>query len=466
MTENKGAAPLLRPYITEKGLEAAVQASGLGKTVKVVKVGLTATPGTATASDVSLPGAVMVDVADGRLVNSHQINISTLLPDTFPSMDICGIAFYLEDGTMFAVYREPQAFLEHTGGTTLLVGMDLVMDNIPGDSVIVESTGADLIMGDWVPIERKVNGKTLDKDITISHQDLKVLPLDGSVGMTGQLTLSMNNRGLVYPATSTNAARGMDWTMANGGAARLGCQWNARENIVTNFYMGIGDAPWNPSANSWFRAFANGEVYANNQNRVYHQGFKPSADDVGAVPKTRKINNQALDKDLNLTSSDVGAAPRDHSHSGYVPTTRKVNGKDLTTDITLSAADVKALDSEKGGTVKGDVSVTGTMDAPTVKATELWSKATGLRLVHSAAENNAGIYWGNPDQWSRIFCKGGILQVTDGATINRVYHQGYKPTPADIGAFANKGALGATNLNTLTDYAHAGTYYQDVSSSA
>lgn len=58
-----------------------------------------------------------------------------------------------------------------------------------------------------------------------------------------------------------------------------------------------------------------------------------SASEVGAVPTTRKVNNKALSSDISLVASDVGA----------VPTTRKVNNKALSSDISLSASDVGAV---------------------------------------------------------------------------------------------------------------------------
>lgn len=51
------------------------------------------------------------------------------------------------------------------------------------------------------------------------------------------------------------------------------------------------------------------------------------------VDKTTTINNKALNSNISLGASDVGA----------VPTSRKVNGKALSSDITLNASDVKAL---------------------------------------------------------------------------------------------------------------------------
>lgn len=70
-------------------------------------------------------------------------------------------------------------------------------------------------------------------------------------------------------------------------------------------------------------------------------GTALSADDVGAVPTTRTINNIALLQDIILDASDVGA----------VPTTRTVNSKALSSNITLSASDVGALPSPSAGSV-------------------------------------------------------------------------------------------------------------------
>lgn len=303
MTEKAQGAPLLRPLITTKGLQAAVEASTLGKAVKIVQVGLTATPGEAKPEDTALPGAVMVPVADGRLVNDHQVNVSALLPDTFQSMGICGIAFYLEDGTMFATYREPEPFLEHTAGTTLLVGMDLVMDNIPSESVIVESTGANLILGDWVPVERTVNGKELTKDITLTATDVGALDskaggtVEGGVVVraaaglqvrdgTGNFGMRMvESSGSVYLQGGKT-----DGDEANQKLRLTG--WMGKPLSFLQFVVAEGSAP-----------FVNigGKDY-----RMYHQG-NLDIDTLKGVPNTRKVNGKQLNADVTLTADDVKA---------------------------------------------------------------------------------------------------------------------------------------------------------------
>lgn len=72
-----------------------------------------------------------------------------------------------------------------------------------------------------------------------------------------------------------------------------------------------------------------------------------TADDIGAVPTTRKVNNKALSSDITLSASDVGAAASGHTHSasdvGAVPTTRKVNNKALSGDITITQSDLNIV---------------------------------------------------------------------------------------------------------------------------
>lgn len=92
--------------------------------------------------------------------------------------------------------------------------------------------------------------------------------------------------------------------------------------------------------------------------------WMPTAAEVGAVPTTRKVNGKALSSDISLTAADVGARPSDWMPTpedigitpsggelptaeeiGAVPITRKVNGKALSADISLTASDVGARPS-------------------------------------------------------------------------------------------------------------------------
>lgn len=80
-----------------------------------------------------------------------------------------------------------------------------------------------------------------------------------------------------------------------------------------------------------------------------------TADMVGAVPTTRKVNNKQLNADITLDAEDVGARPDTWTPTaaqvGAVPTSRKVNNKALSSDITLNASDVGAVPTSR--TVNG-----------------------------------------------------------------------------------------------------------------
>lgn len=41
--------------------------------------------------------------------------------------------------------------------------------------------------------------------------------------------------------------------------------------------------------------------------KVYHQGFKPTASELAVVPDTRTVNGKRLNTDITITSEDVGA---------------------------------------------------------------------------------------------------------------------------------------------------------------
>ena len=112
-----------------------------------------------------------------------------------------------------------------------------------------------------------------------------------------------------------------------------------------------------------------GTTITPNANKVVN--VTPS--NIGAVPNTGKVNNEALSADITLIPSDIGAAASSHGNHvpttqtannkvflrndnswqtvtpaniGAVPTTRKVNNKALSADITLSYSDVGAANEQ------------------------------------------------------------------------------------------------------------------------
>lgn len=148
-----------------------------------------------------------------------------------------------------------------------------------------------------VPTSRKVSGKALTADITLTAADVGALANTVTIPTkTSQLT---NDSGFITSAPVTSV--------------------NSKTGAVTLTAADLSAVPTS-------RTVAGKPLSAN---------VTLAAADVGAVPTSRKVAGKALTADITLTAADVSA----------VPTTRKVAGKALSADITLTAADVGALPS-------------------------------------------------------------------------------------------------------------------------
>lgn len=474
------AAEMLRAMLTDKGLAAATQAATLGKPVKITHVGVTGTPGTPSENMETLPGEVggRLAIADGRVISSNQVNVSALLPDTFPTVDITGLGFYLADGTLFSVYLSKTPLLNHVQGATLLIGMDFVLDNIPADSVVVESTGANLIMGDWVPVYRRVNGKALTADIMLNAADVNAAPSGFGLGQELAASLADMNSdpegwnggatGWFRTTTSTlnipDNRTGMCLLQSYAKKSSKFLIYQAGADIYTRFYSaskGWGD---------WSKSYSTTNP-------------PPSADLSGHVPVTRKVNNKALDKDITLNADDVGAAGKTHEHAGYVKDTRKVNSKPLSADINLNASDVGAVPTTRkinNRSLDKDLTLNpsdiGAVSLNTSSQTIKGPNSVWLRLNAENQATEAGFgfqraglsRWGwwmtnqaedGSNEGSNFLFRayddngghlGNILSVKRATQVldfiktptvggNQVYHKGNRPTFADVGAYPYTG---------------------------
>ena len=207
-----------------------------------------------------------------------------------------------------------------------------------------------------VPTSRKVNGKALSSDITLSASDVGARP--GS-WIPSASDVGLGNVGN-FKAVSTVASQGLSDTEKSNARANIGAGTSS---------LTIGTTASTAAAGNHTHTAAN----------------------VGAVPTSRTVNGKALSANITLAASDVGlgnvgnfkavstvasqgltdieksnaranigagtssliigttastAAAGNHTHTaanvGAVPTSRKVNGKALSADITLSASDVGA----------------------------------------------------------------------------------------------------------------------------
>ncbi|HGN2268920.1 TPA: phage tail protein [Proteus mirabilis] len=164
-----------------------------------------------------------------------------------------------------------------------------------------------------VPNTRKVNGKPLSADISLTAGDV------------GAATPAQVNEA---KTAASNAQ-----TTANSGVSKADAAQKTANDAVSK-------------ANT-------AQTTANNANTNAN----------GRVPNTRKVNGKPLSADISLTAGDVGAATpaqvneaktaasnaqtaannANTNANGRVPNTRKVNGKPLSADVSLTAGDVGAL---------------------------------------------------------------------------------------------------------------------------
>ncbi|MCE9838581.1 phage tail protein [Proteus terrae] len=169
-----------------------------------------------------------------------------------------------------------------------------------------------------VPNTRKVNGKPLSADITLTAGDV------------GAATPAQVNEA---KTAASNAQ-----TTANSGVSKADAAQKTANDAVSK-------------ANA-------AQTTANNANTNAN----------GRVPNTRKVNGKPLSADISLTAGDVGAATpaqvneaktaasnaqtaannANNNANSRVPNTRKVNNKPLSGDINLNASDVGALTQAQG----------------------------------------------------------------------------------------------------------------------
>lgn len=164
-----------------------------------------------------------------------------------------------------------------------------------------------------VPQTRKINGKALTSDITLTAGDVGALSVNGEAVLSEKAVALETPRSISVALNSTEAAEfdgssdvliGVEGTLpiANGGTG-------ATTIPAAQTVLGI-DVLQNNQADLLTRV-------ANNERTL--------------VPNTRKINGKALSSDITLTTSDIGS----------VPVTRTINGKNLGANISLNASDVK-----------------------------------------------------------------------------------------------------------------------------
>ncbi len=139
----------LIPVITTKGLAAVFNAQNDGVAAKITHIGLGEHGRTPSKNELALTSERMrVPIADGQRIDDHQIHV-TALADGETEFWVKEIGFFLEDGTMLAVWSATQPLAYKSAMVPLLLGFDLKLEALPAQSVTVVGTGANLSLAAW-----------------------------------------------------------------------------------------------------------------------------------------------------------------------------------------------------------------------------------------------------------------------------------------------------------------------------
>ncbi|PTR08920.1 MULTISPECIES: hypothetical protein [unclassified Novosphingobium] len=110
--------------ITDVGRAAMVDPAGGTRTVHIVEAGLTQAAFVAAPTLEALPGEFKrIDTVSGLAVAPDTVHL-TLRDSGTDSYAVRGIALYLDDGTLFAVFGQPDPILEKAAAATFYLAID------------------------------------------------------------------------------------------------------------------------------------------------------------------------------------------------------------------------------------------------------------------------------------------------------------------------------------------------------
>lgn len=129
----------LTPVITNAGLAAIVSSQNDGVNAKITHVALGSSGREPTKAERSLVNErLRVPIAGGSRVSDTQIHLTALAEHPTLNFWVYEIGFFLEDGTMLAVWSDTNPLAYKSAGVDLLLAFDLVLSALPAASVTVE----------------------------------------------------------------------------------------------------------------------------------------------------------------------------------------------------------------------------------------------------------------------------------------------------------------------------------------
>lgn len=136
---------ILAPTITTAGLQAVFNATNNGLQAKITAVGLGDSSYAPTQDRTALGNErSRLAIASGQLATPTQIHMN-VIDDSSKTFWVREVGFFLEDGTLFAVYSESgKALAYKSPDIDLLLAFDLALSGVPANSITIIDQGADL----------------------------------------------------------------------------------------------------------------------------------------------------------------------------------------------------------------------------------------------------------------------------------------------------------------------------------
>lgn len=195
--------------------------------------------------------------------------------------------------------------------------------------------------------------------------------------------------------------------------------------------------------------------------RVYHEGLKPTAQDVGALPTSggsltgnltvAEIPNSIVVRELGTIRYSNAGSSWFHTRANTAGEFEIASGGEGE-DSLVTVSYTGAMRTKAQGSLYGDLNKPTHADVGALALTGgtlTGNLTTTAGFYHESlpgsnkqlmVANTAGnVYVGNPTvQAIDLETSTGLVRVAEGASYHRVYHQGFKPTASDLGALSLK----------------------------
>lgn len=124
----------INPTLTVAGLRAVFAADNDGVSAKITHIALGSSKYTPTGSETALKSEkARIEIVGGRYVDDYCIEVSALL-DTATGFTVAEVGLILEDGTLLAVWSDPDTPLAaYTVGVPIALACFLVISQLPTD---------------------------------------------------------------------------------------------------------------------------------------------------------------------------------------------------------------------------------------------------------------------------------------------------------------------------------------------